>query len=101
MSRGVDPVSAFVPTDDVVSAVLCGSSSHGDGDQERLRRIKDNLEEDVKMVDLFLERLRTPSFLLWVERDSVLLRDVVRAAHHLKRAMVIRVCVMSGSAANA
>lgn len=57
-----DSLPAFLPTVEVVNSVYIGGLSHAHADQERLRRIKDKLEEDIIMVDLLLERLRTPFF---------------------------------------
>lgn len=96
MASQADSLAAFLPRIEVVNAVFTEAPSNKDADQEGLQRIKDKLEEDVMMVDLFLERLRTPVFQVWVEKDGVIVRDVVRAAGELKWAMMSRLARMRG-----
>lgn len=48
------------------------------------------------MPDLFRQRLTTPDFLRWTERDGVNGRDVSRAVVRLQRRMHTRVVSLSG-----
>lgn len=46
------------------------------------------------MLDLLVDRLRTPGFMSWVERDRVQLNDVRRAALTLKQQLQERIVAL-------
>lgn len=78
-----DELFKVLPHDDLVDEVFSPASpvsQYTNADCERFFPLRQMLQEDLLMMDLFFDRLHTPVFRQWVDKDPVILRDLRRAA---------------------
>jgi len=89
-----DGVSPFLPSVDVVDAVL--STATYAPSSRRAALVRSRVEEDLVLVQLLIARLQTTEFVDWVRRDGVLVRDVERAAQRLRHALIRALVKLTG-----
>jgi len=65
---GDDAIAAILPSADVIDAML-GTVEHAPS-SPAAARLRGMINEDLILVQLFLQRMRTPAFLSWVGRDG-------------------------------
>jgi len=89
-----DGVSPFLPSVDVVDAVL--STARYAPSSRRAALVRSRVEEDLVLVQLLIARLQTTEFVDWVRRDGVLVWDVERAAQSLRHALIRALVKLTG-----
>jgi len=82
---GDDAVAKVLPSADLVDVVF---GAVGPIRTAPTKEVWESAAEDLIMLQLFREHLRTPSLLMWAGRDGVLLRDVALAAERLQHSLV-------------
>lgn len=93
-ARREDDVAAFLPSEDVVNMVFSDARVFTSAEQARLLPVRQQMEEDMMMSDWLYQRLQTPSFSVWLERDNVNVQDVLRAIDKVKRRMHLKVAAL-------
>jgi len=76
-----DAIVTMLPSSELIDVVL-GTVEHAPK-SPAAAVLRDKINEDIILLQLFMLRMRTPAFLSWAGRDGVLLRDVAQAADRL------------------
>lgn len=91
-----DSLLPFLPTEEVVDMIFVPAVLHVPADRERLLHVRHKIEEDMLMMDWLYQRLRTPIFGEWVERDGINIRDLLLALGRMQRRMHLRLASLVG-----
>jgi len=91
---GDDAIAAILSSADVIDAML-GTVEHAPGSPSAAR-LWGMINEDLILVQLFFQRMRTPAFLSWVGLDGVLLRDVSQPTELLRQFLTCAVRKLCG-----
>lgn len=89
-----DDLSDYLPSHAVVNALFAPHHEFSPAECDRLLQLRHDMEEDMMALQLFVQRLDTPSLLAWVETDRVILPDVLQAALHLKGTLQRRISAL-------
>ena len=91
-----DGVALMLPAHDAVNALMGGAGAAPARNSPDASLIRDKLDEDLMMMQLFIARMHTPEFLSWAGRDGVLLADMALAAQRLRHSLVCALVDLEG-----
>lgn len=87
----VDDLFPFLAAEEVIDKVFVPVVAHAPADRQSLLYVRQEIEEDMLMVDWLSQRLLTPLFGEWAERDGINIRDLLLALERLRTRMHLRV----------
>ena len=90
-----DAIVTMLPSSELIDVVL-GPVEHAPN-SPAAAVLRDKINEDIILLQLFKLRMRTPAFLSWAGRDGVLLRDVAQAADRLLHCLTCALRKLSGA----
>lgn len=74
----------FLPPQDVVDTSLLSEQRYKQEKCLAAGPLRQRLKAEIIMLNLFEDRLQSPSFVEWIQKDRVIQADVLKAALSLK-----------------
>jgi len=95
-------IASVLTSADTVDALL-GRTIPYAAEAARREQLCDKLSKDLMMLQLYIEQVRGPTFVLWARRDGAVLRDIERAAGRLCHLLICKLiaCREGGDVASA